>query len=40
VTHFDGIIEESLVSVDFHGGGSDDVLLGDDTFVEFINFVF
>jgi len=40
VTHFDGIIKESLVSVNFDGGRSDDVLLGDDTFGEFINFVF
>jgi len=40
VTHFDGIIKESLISVSFDGGGGDDVLLGDDTFVEFSDFVF
>jgi hypothetical protein len=33
VTHFDGIIEKSLVSVFFDGGGGIAVLLGDDAFV-------
>jgi len=33
VTHFDGIIEKSLVSVSFLGGRGNDVLLGDDAFV-------
>jgi len=40
VTHFDGIIKKSLISVNFLSGRSNDVLLGDDTFVEFSDFVF
>jgi len=40
VTHFDGVVIESLVSFDFDGGGGNDVLLGDDTFIEFSDFVF
>jgi hypothetical protein len=40
MTHFNGIIIKVGVSFDFLGGRSNNVLLGDDAFVEFSDFDF